>query len=307
MAPIDRALASQHGHFLIWTRIQVNWSMDLRSRSKMKTSIVAPRSWRREWPTTFPRFCPQVLGAKADANFPIATSGAKLHGCAANSGGSNVCANSVGDSNPVVQDTNGNESPGESIGLLRKRQGGLWPFGRAECAAQRASRIGNPNRERWRDFRKCQTRVDASRFVERVGARIPSNRGSLWRFESRFYCRLKNQLPLSRRLQGAWTSMAADLRHVAECSQCVRSIAVGFLGPSEPTELLPLLQPTLRRYRAVVYANSLRDPGARARNLRATSVSTREGTERAPFFFAYSSSNRAAPPWGLGVGLSSGG
>jgi hypothetical protein len=279
----------------------------LRSRSVMKLSTAAPRHSRKEWPVTFWGVYPHVLGAESDTKSLIAVFGGKHHLCAANRGGSKVSANPVENWNEFIQGPSGNESPGESIGLPRKHRGEFRPLRSALCPAQRASRIDRPNRERWRGLRKCQTRTAASGFAEVVGAAVSSNDGLFWRFEGRCSFQSKNQLPLSRRFRSVRGRMIADLRRVAERSQCAHLIAVGLPGPSEPTELLPLLRPTLRRYRVIVFANSLRDPGARVRNLLATSVSTRKGTERAPVFYAYSSSDRAAPPESLGVGLRSGG
>ncbi len=295
------------GGFLICSRIQVNWRTALRRRSAIKISLAAPRSWRKERSATLVevRLCPQVLGAEGATESPIAAFGAEHHGCATDPGGSNVWANLVENLNAVILHPNENESPGESIGLLRKHLGGLRLLRSVVSAAQREGRIDDPNRERWGDLRRSHTRADASKFAEVVGACVSLNRGSFWRFESRYSRQLKNQLPLSRRLRNARISMAADFRQVAESSQCVHPTAIGSLGSSGPTELLPPLRPTLRRYRVTVSANSLRDPDERARNLPTTSVSTREGTERAPVSYAYSSSNRAAPPEGRGVGLRS--
>jgi len=297
----------QIGHFLIWRRVQMNRRVALRTRSATKLSTAAPRRSRKEWPATFRGTYPQVIRVEVDAKSPIAAFRAKQHGCDAKRGGSNVCADPLENCNGVSQGSNGNESPGESIGLPRKHRGGFRPLRSASCAAQRAGRADDSNRKRRRDLRNCQMAVDAPRFAEEVGACVSWNRGSLWRFESQFSCQLTNQVPFSRRSEGARISTAADLRRVAECSQCVHLIAVGFVGPSEPTGLLPPLRSILRQYRVIVYANSLRDPDARVRNLPATSVSTREGTERAQVCHAYSSSNRAAPPETVGVGLSSGG
>jgi hypothetical protein len=286
------------GVFSIRSYIQMNQRIALRSRSAMKLSTAAPRRSRKEWPTTSRRVYPRALGAEFDAKSLIAVLGANHRGDNDDSGGSNVCENPVENWNGVIDGLKENESPGESIGLPRKHRGGVPPLRSGFCDDQRVSRIDDPNRKKWRDLRKCQTRADASRFAEAVGACVSSNLGSLWRFEDRSACRLKNQLLLSRRSKRGRTSMAADLRHVAACSRCVHLVAVGFLGPSEPTELLLPLRPILRRFRAVVFANSPRDPDARVRNLPATSVSTREGTERVPVFYASRSSNRTAPPRG---------
>jgi hypothetical protein len=307
MVAIDQTVATQLGHFLIWRHMQMNRRIARRSRSAMTLSTAPPRRSRKEWPMTFRGMCPQVLGAKGATNPLTAAFGDKLHGRAPNSGGFNTCAISAENRNAAIQHPNGNESPGESIGLPRRHRGGFRVLRSVSCAARRAGRVDDPNWERWRDLRKCRTRADTSRFAEGMGACVSSNLGSLWRFESRYSSQLKNELPLSRRFQETRTSMAADVRHVAECSQWVRQIALGSLGPSELTELLPPLRPILRRYRVIVFANSLRGLDARARSLPATSVSTREDIERALPSYAYNSSNRATPPEGLGVGLSSGG
>jgi hypothetical protein len=296
MVAIDQAVAMPLRHFLIWRRMQMNQRIARRSRSAMKLSTAAPRRLQKEWLTTFWGMCPQVLEAKGATKPLIAASGAKHHGRDANSGASNKCENSTENWNAAIQDPNGNESPGESIGPPRKHRGGFRALRSVLCAARRAGRIDDPNWKRWRDLRKCQTRADTSRSAEGVEARVSSNRGSLWRFESEYSCQLKKQLRLSRRFQETRTRMAADVRHVAECFQWVHPIAVGSLGPSELTELLPPLRPILRRYRVIVFASSLRDLDARVRSLLATYVSTQEGTERALPSYAYRSSNRAAPP-----------
>jgi hypothetical protein len=276
---------------LFWKRIQMNRSTSLRSRSEMMLSTVAPRRSRTEWPTTFRGVYRQVLGEEADTKSRIEEIGVKRHRCAADSGGSKEYANPVEGWNGGIQGPNGNESAGESIGLSRKHRGGFRLLRSVSCPDQRAGRIDDPNRERWRGLRKCRTRAAASRFAEVVGASVSSNDGSFWRFEGRYSRQLTNRLPLYRQFQEARTSIVAYSRHLTECSQCVQPIAVGSLGPSAPTELLLPLRPILRRYHVTVFVNSPRDPDARAQNLPATSVSTREGIERGLVFYAFSSSN----------------
>jgi len=297
----------QCGLFLIWRRIQMDRRTSLRSRSTMMLSTVAPRRSRKEWHTTFRGVYRQVFGEEADTKSRIEEFGVKQHRCAADSGGSKVYSNLVESWNGVLQAPNGNESAGESIGPSRKHRGGFRLLRGASCPDQRAGRIDDPNRERWRGLRKCQTRAAASRFAEAVGASVSSNERSFWRFHGRSSCQLKNRLPLHCRFQEARTSIVADSRRLTQRSQCVQPIALGSLGPSAPTEILLPLRPILRRYHVTVFVNSPRDPDARARNLPATSASTREGTERGPVFCAFSSSNRAAPPESLGGGLRSGG
>jgi hypothetical protein len=191
---------------------------------------------------------------------------------------------------PFVRRANATVAFGLRNTPLSTRWGGAHAVRTACRLAQNENCVGRKSCRRTRAARGREKRGEPPRSGRAAEACEPRRRASTRLVASGSSLRIQDARLLPSCLLGVSIKLNLNCRQVVHSPKHISLDAIDSRGPNERAELRLRHRSTPRRYRVAACVNSLLDPSARARNLRATSVSTQEDTETELLFYAWSDS-----------------